>query len=266
MSKTSIDIAPQRLPRRRDSPNLLDEIQDETINPDEIVTEAPKGQFRLGYLDLTCLVLNHVMGRSAPDNLPIVSHDQPQFQLLTASRSKGTGIFNSPRRVIAGTNSTGAALLLWVLGIIVGLCSVHVYVEYGLSVPRYVIEGVEQTVPRSGGDLHYVSRDVPSQSRLSRLTPPQLHYVYRKPRYGKDTVLFLPCLYGIAFICLGNMAGNSVAFADRVLKASDPDRTPDDAAVRGVAIATATLTCFIHTVSRRGGIILNNVFAIVKIG
>lgn len=69
---------------------------------------------------------------------------------------KGTGIFNSPGRVIEGTNSTGAALFLWFTGIVVGLCGVHVYVEYGLSVPRYVIDGVDQTVPRSGGDLHYV--------------------------------------------------------------------------------------------------------------
>ena len=39
---------------------------EETINPDEIVTEAPKGQFRLGYVDLTCLVVNHVMGNTTP--------------------------------------------------------------------------------------------------------------------------------------------------------------------------------------------------------
>ena len=32
------------------------------MDPDAIFTDAPKPQFRLGYLDLTCLVLNHVMG------------------------------------------------------------------------------------------------------------------------------------------------------------------------------------------------------------
>ena len=72
----------------------------------------------------------------------------------------GTGIFNSPGRVIAGTNSTGAALLCWFAGIVSGLCGAHVYVEYGLNVPRYTIDGFEQTVPRSGGDLHYVSRHI----------------------------------------------------------------------------------------------------------
>lgn len=78
---------------------------------------------------------------------------------------KGTGIFNSPGRVIAGTNRTGAALFLWLLGIIVGLCGVHVYIEYGLNVPRYVIYGVEQPVPRSGGDLHYVGPSCPPPNK-----------------------------------------------------------------------------------------------------
>lgn len=65
------------------------------------------------------------------------------------------------------------------------------------------------------------------------------------------------------------MAGNSVTFAVRVLQASHPGSSPEDfsgAAVRGIAIAVATATCFIHTVSRRGGIVLNNVLAIVKVG
>lgn len=57
-----------------------------------------------------------------------------------------------------GTGSTGASLLFWFAGIPYCLAGAHVYVEYGLNVPRYVIDGVEQSVPRSGGDLHYVSR------------------------------------------------------------------------------------------------------------
>ena len=137
--------------------SLFKELQEETNNPDEIVTEAPKGHFRLGYLDLTCLVLNHVMGKPRPVHSPVADPTWCRSKSLTVFALQGTGIFNSPGRVIAGTNSTGAALLLWLLGIVVGLCGVHVYVEYGLNVPRYVINGVEQTVPRSGGDLHYVS-------------------------------------------------------------------------------------------------------------
>jgi hypothetical protein len=74
---------------------------------------------------------------------------------------KGTGIFNSPKTVILGTRSAGSALLLWFLGTLYSLAGTHVYIEYGLNVPRYVIEGYEQAVPRSGGDLHYVRLRLP---------------------------------------------------------------------------------------------------------
>jgi len=102
----------------------------ESTNRDAIVTEAPEQPFRLGYFSTACLIINRVIG---------------------------TGIFNSPGTVIRGTNSTGATILLWLAGCLYGLAGMHVYVEYGLNVPRYVIDGIEQSVPRSGGDLHYVS-------------------------------------------------------------------------------------------------------------
>ncbi|SPN98972.1 related to high affinity methionine permease [Cephalotrichum gorgonifer] len=225
MATLSVDpAAPTRSHSRpRQSPRLWDELVEEIVDPDQIVTNAPSAQFRLGYLDVTCLILNHVIG---------------------------SGIFNSPGQVMKGTNSTGAGLLLWFVGIVVGLCGVHVYVEYGLNVPRYVIDGEEKQVPRSGGDLHY------------------LHYVFRRPRYKENTVLFFPCVYGIAFICLGSMAGNSVSFAARALKASHPEEeyVLPGGTVRGIAIAAAFATCFIHTISRRGGIVLNNIIALVKVG
>jgi len=56
-----------------------------------------------------------------------------------------------------GTRSTAISLLFWFLGICYGLSGAHVYTEFALNVPRYVIDGVEQSVPRSGGDMHYVS-------------------------------------------------------------------------------------------------------------
>ncbi|KAH7324361.1 amino acid permease-domain-containing protein [Stachybotrys elegans] len=186
-------------------------------NPNAIVTRAPKERFRLSLFDVTCLVLN---------------------------RTIGTGIFNSPQRVMRGTGSPGASLLLWLLGSIYCLSGAHVYAEYGLNVPRYTIDGRDQSVARSGGDLNY------------------LEFVYPYPR--RDSVLFFTTLFGIAFIVLGNMAGNCISFGLRVLQAADVQQ-PSDAAVRGIAIATALLTCFIHTFSRRGGIMLSNVLAIVKV-
>lgn len=100
-----------------------------TTDTNAIVTEVPKERFRLGYFSTACLVINRMIG---------------------------TGIFNSPMAVIRGTKSTGGALLLWFFGILYGLSGAHVYIKYGLNVPRHVIDGMEQVVPRSGADLHYV--------------------------------------------------------------------------------------------------------------
>ncbi|KAK4445409.1 amino acid permease-domain-containing protein [Podospora aff. communis PSN243] len=208
------------------------EMIEDAPNPDEILIDAPKPRFRLGSISAACLIINRVIG---------------------------TGIFNSPGTVIRGTDSTGGAMMLWFVGTLYGLAGIHVYVEYGLNVPRYVIDGVEQAVPRSGGDLHY------------------LQYVYRWWYYKKDTVFLSGCLFGISFICVGNMAGNCIAFAVRVLEAANPTDAADLNATdlntaerkgqaRGIALAAAALACVIHSVSRRGGIWLSNLLACIKVG
>ncbi|KAK3389700.1 amino acid permease-domain-containing protein [Podospora didyma] len=210
---------PAAEPRR----TLLDELDESTTDPNKIVNKAPKEQFRLNYLDVGCLVINRMIG---------------------------TGIFNSPQTVMIGTNSTGMSLIFWVFGLFYAMAGAHVYVEYGLNVPRYIIDGVEQSVPRSGGDLNY------------------LQYIFPRPRYRKDTVLLIGCLYGISFICVGNMAGNCIICALRILQAAHPERDGDfsNGEVRGIALGIAVFACFIHAFSRRGGIWLNNVLALIKIG
>lgn len=74
----------------------------------------------------------------------------------------------------------------------------------------------------------------------------------------------MTCVFGFAFIALGNMAGNSISFAMRALQAADI-KEPSNGAVRGIAIAVATFACFIHAFSRRGGIWLNNALALIKL-
>ncbi|KAK0389708.1 hypothetical protein NLU13_3281 [Sarocladium strictum] len=199
--------------------NLANRLQQST-NRDAIVTEAPTEQSRLSFTDAACLVINRMIG---------------------------TGIYASPQAVIRGTNSAGGAILLWFAGTLVSLAGVHVYIEYGLNVPRFVIDGVEQAVPRSGGDLHYLS------------------YVYNWPYYAKGTVLYSACLYGISFICVGNMAGNSIGFGSRVLLAANPDAVPDAGTVCAIATAAGLFSCAIHAVSRKGGILLNDFFAVIKV-
>jgi hypothetical protein len=66
----------------------------------------------------------------------------------------------TPGTLMTNTRSTGVSLLFWFAGVIYALAGVHVFMEYGLNVPRYVFEGLEQGIPRSGGDLNYVSLHV----------------------------------------------------------------------------------------------------------
>ncbi|KAK3366786.1 amino acid permease-domain-containing protein [Lasiosphaeria ovina] len=200
--------------------DVLEELN-RTTNQAAVVTDAPDERFRLGFFDTTCMVINRIIG---------------------------TGIFNSPTAVMQGTKSAGGALLLWFFGIFYGLAGTHMYIEYGLTIPRYVIDGIEQAVPRSGGDLHY------------------LQYVYRWIYYKKNTVVLSGVLFGISFICIGNMASNCINFGVRVLQAAHPEEVPDNGRIRAVAIAAAAFACIIHAVSRRGGIWLNNLLAIVKVG
>ncbi|KAJ4327664.1 hypothetical protein N0V84_001914 [Fusarium piperis] len=193
------------------------------INKNHFVTRAPTEPFRLTYIDVMCLVINRMIG---------------------------TGIFDSPRTVMLGVQSPGIAILFWLCGCVYALAGTHVYVEYGLNVPRYVIHGVEQAVPRSGGDLHY------------------LQYVFPRPRYEKGIVMLSGVLYGISFICVGNMAGNCINCALRLMEAANPEMDPgelNEGTIRGIAIVIAIFPCLIHAFSRRGGILLNNLLAFIKV-
>lgn len=63
----------------------------------------------------------------------------------------------------------GVSLLLWTLGAIIGMSALFVWLELGLSIPKYELpvaesaEGGEegasalQSVPRNGGEKNYVS-------------------------------------------------------------------------------------------------------------
>ena len=72
-------------------------------------------------------------------------------------------------------------------------------------------------------------------------------------------------MYGIPFILLGNLAGNALALGSFVMHAAG--RNPDAAKgeVIGIAIGALSAACLLHMFSRRGGIIMNNIFAIIKV-
>jgi hypothetical protein len=105
------------------------EILPENI-PNTIITKAPEERFRLGTWTVMGLVINRMIG---------------------------TGIFMSPSKIMAGTESVGITMLFWLAGAVFTIAGTHLIIEFGLSVPRYTLEGRDQAIPRSGGILNYVS-------------------------------------------------------------------------------------------------------------
>ncbi|KAI9694502.1 MAG: hypothetical protein M1822_000118 [Bathelium mastoideum] len=134
---------------------------------------------------------------------------------------------------------------------IVAICGALCWLEMGLSLPFYRIKdrnGVEREVsaPRSGGEKNY------------------LEYVFKKPKF------LATCMYGLMFILLGNISGNAIAFG--IYAATAAGKNPassennyEKGLVVGLAILTLSVSSGIHVFTRRGGILLNNFLAIVKI-
>jgi amino acid transporter len=173
---------------------------------------------------------------------------------LILNRTIGSGIFLVPHRVLAGTGCVGGALLLWVLGATLSLCGLYVWLECGLSMPlRRIREDDElRGVPRSGGEKNFLEFMFPSSRlRLSHIRT--------------------TCSFAIMFTLLYNLSGNAISFSIQVMVASgiyDPttNEIPDRGTAVGIAIATLTFVVLLHTFSRRGGIFVNNAFAVVKVG
>ena len=63
---------------------------------------------------------------------------------------------------------------------------------------------------------------------------------------------------------LGNLAGNAIAFGLYTMEAAGIKG--HDSAVRGLAVASLTFACILHALWRKGGIVLNNLLAVVKVG
>jgi len=77
-------------------------------------------------------------------------------------------------------------------------------------------------------------------------------------------------MYGIPFILLGNLAGNALALARYVMLAAGYSDaagklTASQGSVVGIAVGTLTLVVLVHMSSRRGGIVLNDLFAVFKV-
>ena len=106
----------------------------------KLVVRVPPDSQKLGAFTVVCLILN---------------------------RTIGSGIYVTPALVLRSTNSVGISLFLWVIGAIFGLCGVLVWLEYGLSIPKFRPErdaqdaeiegeGPLENVPRNGGEKNFV--------------------------------------------------------------------------------------------------------------
>lgn len=154
-------------------------------------------------------------------------------------------MFSTPSRVVKGVGGVPLAIIMWFIGALITYMGLSVFLELGLSVPRYLLRGRPDpvAVPRSGGEKNY------------------LEYIYRRPKY------LATCVFAFCYICLGNTGGNAVSFAQHFLSMCGVTKDDQsDSLVRGVAICVLTFACLLHGVWRSGGIYLNNILAILKIG
>ena len=95
---------------------------------------------------------------------------------------------------------------------------------------------------------------------LIRTNKIQLEFIFPKPKF------LTTCIYGIAFILLGNISGNAIAFARYAMEAAGHDEPDSEKGkVIGIAFAALTAAVLLHVCSRRGGIVMNNAFACLKV-
>ncbi|KAK4928158.1 hypothetical protein LTR49_005096 [Elasticomyces elasticus] len=166
---------------------------------------------------------------------------------IIINRMIGTGIYRTPATVINGTQSVGVTLLFWCFGACAAFGGTLVYTEFGLRIPRYDWDQTMVSVPRNGGELNY------------------LKHFYKRPEH------LATCIFAVVFLLLGNVAFNALFFGEYVLVAAGIDTdsiqasTTYNSTVRGIAITVTTVACLIHGSWRRGGIWLNNIFAMVKV-
>ncbi|KAK4693144.1 hypothetical protein P7C71_g4203, partial [Lecanoromycetidae sp. Uapishka_2] len=84
------------------------------------------------------------------------------------NRTIGSGIYVTPAIVLKSTNSVGISLLLWAFGAVAGNSALLVWLELGLSIPKFEVadrdaaearpegETKLEPVPRNGGEKNYL--------------------------------------------------------------------------------------------------------------
>ncbi|KAK5654594.1 hypothetical protein OQA88_7224 [Cercophora sp. LCS_1] len=179
-----------------------------------IVEEIPTDNASLGWYSVSCLILNRLIG---------------------------SGIFNSSSVIFSNTQSISISVFFWLYGLSMAISGTIVYIELGLTVPRYCLgDGSNKiSVVRSGGELPY------------------LNYFVKRPKF------LATCLFGVSFIIFGNTSFNAIASAVAMLQASNVQETRG--LIAGIAMAINTFACLLHSMSREWGIRINNFFGTAKL-
>jgi amino acid transporter len=159
-------------------------------------------------------------------------------------------------------DSAGNALLLWIFCGVIALCIVLCWLELGLTVPLYTVQGRTGwdvvSAPCNGADKNYVSVIL-----YVNLLTGQLEYIYKRPMF------LMTCMFGILFLLLGNLAGNAIQFGVYVLRMHDPNldanSTEHQGAAIGIGIVAVSACALLTIVSRKGAIWINNALAVAKI-
>ncbi|KAK3901884.1 amino acid permease-domain-containing protein [Staphylotrichum tortipilum] len=191
----------------------VDRLNQATADDSAIVEEIPVERSSLGAFSVACLLFNRMIG---------------------------SGVFNSSSVIFYNTQSIGASLLMWLYGAATALSGLLLYIELGLTIPRWELgNGNWISTPRSGAELVY------------------FNFFFKAPKY------LATCVFGVSFLVFGNTATNSVAFAVAVLQASWTTPTPGK--IVGIALACNTFSCMLHSMSRKWGIRLNNLLGSLKL-
>jgi len=199
--------------RRGLNPEDVDRLNQAREDRSAIVEEIPVDSAGLGAFSVACLLCNRMIG---------------------------SGVFNSSSVIFYNTQSVGASLLMWLYGSVMALSGIVLYIELGLTIPRYQLgNGTKVSTPRSGAELVY------------------FNYFIKVPQY------LATCVFGVSFLVFGNTATNSVAFAVAALQAAGTTATAKG--IVGIAIGVNTFSCLLHSMSRKWGIWLNNLLGSLKL-
>ena len=180
----------------------------------------------------------------------------------------GTGIFETPKSVWLGTRSVSGALFMWCVGSLIAFAGVFVYLELGLTVPRYLVRGKWRSVPRSCGEKNYVGSQKSNREYAKVLIKHvhQLEFMFRKPRFLATSI------YAVIYIFLGNTSGNGIVFGTKIMQVMNYPDTVDTNdhwtgwRIKGLAVVAITAACLLHGTWRAGAVWVQNMLAVVKLG